>query len=114
MAKATKITYDQVNWIAVGALIANPHHRRPYRGHVIVDGKPFWPKALTHNAKGKLLEPQPMIHTKSKDGHTVKSPIAVWRGLDKRVGAHYSGEILRAIRAIKGVGRPHVSILRSA
>lgn len=100
MPKNTEISYSNVNWLKIV-----PHFMRPRLNAIIVEA-PGYPFVYDRDRKDRLFKVQQFRHLKDKDGHTVKQPIGVYRGFDKRIKAGYTGVQLRAMRAKNGVGRP--------
>src|SRR5258708_1224617 len=124
MAKAkTTIEYSRVNYFR---LAQPPHHGRPRLNVVQIKTRSGYPIPSTSNQRrrpwrlnghrgvgAKSAEIKRSILRNDPDtGQAIREwqPVGIWRGLDKRIlreyNAKYTGAKLRAIRAIKGVGRP--------
>lgn len=95
--------YDKVNYIA----LAQPKHHTRGRLNAIIVEVPGYPFEYKTDRKG--FKVQQFRHLKDGDGRTIKQPVAVWRGFDKRIKAKYTGERMRQMRADNGVGRPPVA-----
>jgi hypothetical protein len=113
------ITYTHLNsiWLA-----EPPHHlRKPLTavpvemaGYPIVSTTNQRRRKLTgHRGCGEKQEPVIRLGSPDDKGLRPKQQLRIWRGFDKRVAigmvSRYDGEALRAIRVLKGVGRPVVS-----
>lgn len=126
------VEYKNLNSIR---LAEPPHHRRQRSAPFVLPSEytPGYPVPSTTNQRRITLKAvllghrgthaagrKPILRKLPADenGHRATEPVGIWRGLDHRLakslGSRYTGEKLRAIRAIKGVGRPWVTLLSSA
>ncbi len=129
------ITYDQTNWhnvnrpygpkpaniIAIKDAPGYPYvsttNQRRRRKTFAIGDTVFQHKMKGHRGYGTEQKPILQKGVVDEKGHQPMLQVGIWRGIDgtlaKSLGTRYTGEKLREIRAIKGVGRPWVTLLRS-
>ncbi len=118
------VEYSRLNYFR---LAQPPHHGRGPNTVVQVETDSVYPFASTTNQRrrpwrlnghrgvgAKSVEIKRKLPPDDK-GHRAEQPVGIWRGLDKRLvreyNSKYTGAELRRIRAIKGVGRPWLTLI---